>query len=101
MIKAILLLSGALAFEHDLRCVGIRLEESVFIDNPLENLISPSALGMSVVFHDDEKTICGSARVREWQPRLPAIRCVVPTGSYDGAPNKSIGAPSKLGQVTS
>jgi putative hydrolase of the HAD superfamily len=42
-------------FEHALRCVGIRPEESIFIDNNRENLIAPRALGMGAVFHDDEK----------------------------------------------
>ncbi|HDR9512233.1 haloacid dehalogenase [Burkholderia cepacia] len=46
---------GSAVFEHALRCVGIRPEESIFIDNNRENLIAPRALGMGTVFHDDEK----------------------------------------------
>lgn len=42
-------------FEYALRCVGIRPEESVFIDNNRENLVAPRALGMGTVFHDDKK----------------------------------------------
>lgn len=42
-------------FEYALRCLDIRPEESLFIDNNPENLIAPKALGMGVVFHDDEE----------------------------------------------
>ncbi|KML22378.1 MULTISPECIES: HAD family hydrolase [Burkholderia] len=46
---------GSAVFEHALRCVGIRPDESIFIDNNRGNLIAPRALGMGTVFHDDEK----------------------------------------------
>jgi FMN phosphatase YigB (HAD superfamily) len=42
-------------FEYALRCLDIRPEEGVFIDNNPLNLIAPSALGMGVILHDDEK----------------------------------------------
>jgi HAD superfamily hydrolase (TIGR01509 family) len=42
-------------FEYALRCLDIRPEEGVFIDNNPDNLIAPGALGMGVIFHDDEK----------------------------------------------
>jgi putative hydrolase of the HAD superfamily len=42
-------------FEYALRCLEIRPEEGVFIDNNSHNLIAPGALGMGVIFHDDEK----------------------------------------------
>ncbi len=46
---------GSAVFEHALRYVGIRPDESIFIDNNRGNLIAPRALGMGTVFHDDEK----------------------------------------------
>ncbi|UEP31712.1 MULTISPECIES: hypothetical protein [unclassified Burkholderia] len=79
MIKAIFYYHGPVVFEHALRCVEIRLEESIFIDNPVENLISPSALGMSVVFHDDEKNDGGKriATLRdEFHIQKPGRFCI-------------------------
>lgn len=46
--------NSSAVFDHALRCVGIRPEESIFIDNNRENLIAPRALGMGVILHDDE-----------------------------------------------
>lgn len=50
---------SAAVFEYALRCLDIRPEESLFIDNNPENLIVPKALGMGVIFHDDEKNDMG------------------------------------------
>jgi HAD superfamily hydrolase (TIGR01509 family) len=41
-------------FLHALRKAGVRAEEAVFVDNNRLNLVTPSALGMNAVFHDDE-----------------------------------------------
>jgi len=46
-------------FEYALRCLDTRPEESVFIDNNPNNLTVPKALGMGVIFHDDEKNDVG------------------------------------------
>jgi FMN phosphatase YigB (HAD superfamily) len=46
-------------FEYALRCLDIRPEESLFIDNNPENLIAPKALGMGVILHDDEENDVG------------------------------------------
>jgi HAD superfamily hydrolase (TIGR01509 family) len=46
---------SAAVFESALTHCGIRPDESVFIDNTPSNLIAPSALGMKVIFHDDEE----------------------------------------------
>ena len=46
-----------------LRCLDIRPEESLFIDNNPENLIAPKAFGMGVIFHDDEKNDMGKLAV--------------------------------------
>jgi FMN phosphatase YigB (HAD superfamily) len=46
-------------FEYALRCLDIRPEESLFIDNNPENLIAPKALGMGVILHDDEENDAG------------------------------------------
>jgi FMN phosphatase YigB (HAD superfamily) len=46
-------------FEYALSCLDIRPEESLFIDNNPENLIAPKALGMGVIFHDDEENDVG------------------------------------------
>ena len=50
---------SAAVFEYALRCLDMRPEESIFIDNNPENLIAPKALGMGVIFHDDEKNDVG------------------------------------------
>jgi HAD superfamily hydrolase (TIGR01509 family) len=42
-------------FLHALRHVGVSPEEAVYIDNNLDNLAVPRALGMKTIFHDDEK----------------------------------------------
>jgi FMN phosphatase YigB (HAD superfamily) len=44
-------------FEYALRCLDIRPEESLFIDNNPENLIAPKALGMGVILHDEENDV--------------------------------------------
>ncbi|MFM0210263.1 HAD hydrolase-like protein [Paraburkholderia sediminicola] len=50
---------NAAVFECALRCLDLRPEESLFVDNNLDNLIAPKALGMSVIFHDDENNDVG------------------------------------------
>jgi len=50
---------SAAVFEHALHCLDMRPEESIFIDNNPENLIVPKALGMGIIFHDDEKNDLG------------------------------------------
>jgi putative hydrolase of the HAD superfamily len=50
---------GSAVFEYALRCLDIRPEESIFIDNNPENLIAPKALGMGIIFHDDEENDVG------------------------------------------
>jgi FMN phosphatase YigB (HAD superfamily) len=50
---------GAAVFEYALRCTDTKPEECVFIDNNPDNLIVPKALGIGVVFHDDEKNDVG------------------------------------------
>lgn len=47
--------ASAEIFLHALRCMKVRAEESVFVDNNKENLVAPGALGIKTVFHDDEK----------------------------------------------
>ena len=42
-------------FLHALQCVGVQPSEAVFIDNNLDNLAAPTALGINTVFHDDER----------------------------------------------
>ena len=42
-------------FLHALHCADVCAEESVFIDNNRANLVAASALGIEVIFHDDEK----------------------------------------------
>ncbi len=42
-------------FELALACLGVRPEESVFIDNTPGNLVAPAALGMKTIYFDDEK----------------------------------------------
>ncbi|WP_235215196.1 MULTISPECIES: HAD-IA family hydrolase [Burkholderia] len=46
---------GPAVFEHALRCLEVKPEESVFIDNNPDNLVAPRALGMGVIYHDDER----------------------------------------------
>jgi len=50
---------SAAVFEFALHCLDVRPEETLFIDNNPENLIAPQALGMGVIFHDDEKNDMG------------------------------------------
>jgi putative hydrolase of the HAD superfamily len=50
---------SAAVFEYALRHVDTRPEECVFIDNNPDNLTVPKALGMGVIFHDDEKNDVG------------------------------------------
>jgi HAD superfamily hydrolase (TIGR01549 family) len=50
---------NAAVFEYALRCLDTRPEECVFIDNNPDNLTVPKALGMGVIFHDDEKNDVG------------------------------------------
>jgi putative hydrolase of the HAD superfamily len=50
---------GAAVFEYALRCIDKKPEECLFIDNNPDNLIAPKALGMGVIFHDDEKNDMG------------------------------------------
>lgn len=42
-------------FLRALTLAHVTAEETVFIDNNEDNLVAPSALGIKVVFHDDEK----------------------------------------------
>jgi putative hydrolase of the HAD superfamily len=42
-------------FLHALELADVTADEAVFIDNNKDNLVAPSALGIKVVFHDDEK----------------------------------------------
>jgi HAD superfamily hydrolase (TIGR01549 family) len=46
---------SAAVFEYALHRLDAKPEECVFIDNNPENLTAPKALGMGVLFHDDEK----------------------------------------------
>lgn len=45
----------ALIFERALACLGIDPNQSLFIDNTAENLVTASALGMKTVYFDDEE----------------------------------------------
>lgn len=47
--------TGTEIFRHALHCVEASPEESVFIDNNLENLAAPGAIGMKTLFHDNRK----------------------------------------------
>lgn len=47
-------------FRHALRCSGVRPEEAVFVDNSRDNLFAPRALGMTAIFHDDERNDIGA-----------------------------------------
>jgi HAD superfamily hydrolase (TIGR01509 family) len=42
-------------FLHALAQLGIEPNEGIFVDNNLDNLLVPDALGMKTIFHDDEK----------------------------------------------
>ena len=50
---------SAAVFEYALRCVDMKPDECVFIDNNPNNLIAPKALGIKVIFHDDETNDVG------------------------------------------
>ena len=47
-------------FLYALKRAGVAPDESIFIDNNKANLLAPSALGLSTVFHDDDKNDIGA-----------------------------------------
>ena len=55
--------SAPAIFQYALACLGVRPEDSLFIDNSVRSLLAPATLGMKVVYFDDEKNdVPGLAR---------------------------------------
>lgn len=55
---------GQEIFLHATSCAGVEPDESIFIDNSEANLVVARALGMHVIFHDDEKNDVDSLKER-------------------------------------
>lgn len=51
-------------FQCALGRVGVRPEDSMFIDNSVRNLVAPAALGMKTVYFDDEKNDVAALALR-------------------------------------